>query len=67
MLCLYFTGYGLGRFLVEGLRSDSLYVLPGLRVSQVLSLVLIIIGVILWFVVVNNNKTEKNYAGKYKV
>ncbi len=38
---LYFAGYGLGRFLIEGLRTDQLLI-PGtyVAVSQVLSLVL---------------------------
>lgn len=48
LLCLYFSGYGAGRFLIEGLRTDSLYIFPGLRVSQVLSLVLVVAGFLLW-------------------
>lgn len=48
LLCLYFSGYGAGRFLIEGLRTDSLYIFPGLRVSQVLSLVLMVAGFLLW-------------------
>lgn len=48
LVCLYFVGYGLGRFLIEGLRTDSLYLFPGLRISQLLSLVLVIAGAILW-------------------
>lgn len=39
--CSYFIYYGLGRFWIESLRMDSLYFL-GLRVSQWLSLILII-------------------------
>ena len=38
-------GYGTIRLFVEGLRSDSLYLLPGIRVSQVLSGCLIILGI----------------------
>lgn len=49
LLCLYFIGYGLGRFLIEGLRTDSLYIFPGLRVSQILSLILMVVGFILWY------------------
>ena len=52
LLCLYFVGYGLGRFWIEGLRTDSLFVLPGLKVSQLLSLLLIMICVVIWFAVV---------------
>ena len=40
---LYFLLYGLGRFWIEGLRTDSLYIgNTGIRVSQALSLVLVI-------------------------
>ena len=49
--CAYFIFYGIGRFFIEGLRSDSLYFLKDLlgeviRVSQVLSLLLIALGVV---------------------
>lgn len=43
LLCLYLISYGLGRFLIEGLRTDRLYIFPGLRVSQILSLICILI------------------------
>lgn len=39
---------GLGRFLIEGLRTDSLYIISGIRVSQVLSLFLICGGILLY-------------------
>ena len=44
LLPMYMIGYGTIRFFVEGLRTDSLFLIPGLRVSQLLSLVLIVIG-----------------------
>ena len=41
---LYFFWYGLGRAWIEGLRSDSLYIgSTGIRVSQLLSLVLVVL------------------------
>ena len=46
-LCLlYFAGYGLGRFVIEGIRTDTLF-LPGttLPVSQVLSLLMMVFAV----------------------
>ena len=48
--CAYLIFYGIGRFFIEGLRSDSLYFLKDLlgeviRVSQVLSLILIALGI----------------------
>jgi len=47
LLATYFVGYGIGRFLIEGLRTDSLYLLPGIRVSQMLSLVLAVAGILM--------------------
>lgn len=38
----YVTWYSFGRFFVEGMRTDSLYFFGELRVSQVLSLVLLL-------------------------
>lgn len=44
----YFIWYGIGRAIIEGLRSDSLYIgNSGIRVSQLLSVILIIIGLVL--------------------
>lgn len=40
----YLIWYGIGRFFIEGLRTDSLYLGP-IRVSQLLSLVLVIVGI----------------------
>ncbi|WP_138158816.1 prolipoprotein diacylglyceryl transferase [Peptoniphilus catoniae] len=42
----YMILYGLGRFFIEGLRTDSLYIGP-FRVSQLVSLVFVFVGVIL--------------------
>lgn len=56
--CIY---YGIGRFWIEGLRMDSLY--WGIfRVSQLLSLLLVLIGVGLMLVIIikNRRKNEKN-------
>lgn len=41
----YLIWYGIGRFFIEGLRTDSLY-LGIFRISQIVSIVIIIIGVI---------------------
>lgn len=46
---LYLILYGILRFFVEGLRTDSLYFL-GFRVSQLVSIVLVITGLIIYFV-----------------
>ena len=44
-ISFYLCWYGVGRFVIEGLRSDSLY-LGQFRISQIVSLILIIIGII---------------------
>ena len=41
----YFIWYGLGRLFIEGIRTDSLY-LGKFRVSQIVSIILIIIGIV---------------------
>ena len=44
-ISFYLMWYGLGRFFIEGLRSDSLY-LGTLKISQIVSAILFLIGVI---------------------
>lgn len=41
----YLIWYGIGRFFIEGLRSDSLYFYD-FRISQIVSIIIIIIGII---------------------
>ena len=46
-LCVYMIGYGIVRFLIEGLRTDSLYIgNTNIRTSQLLSLILVFFGLI---------------------
>lgn len=45
---LYMVGYGIGRFFIEGLRTDSLW-LGNIRISQLVSLALVGLGVWLYF------------------
>ena len=44
LLFVYLSAYSIGRFFIEGLRTDSLMFL-GLRIAQVISLISLIIGV----------------------
>ena len=44
IFCRYMIWYGVGRAMIEGLRADSLYIGP-LRVSQILSLCLVVAGI----------------------
>ena len=55
---LYLLGYGMLRFFVEGLRTDSLYWGP-LRTAQVISLVFILLGLVLFFI--SNKKNLPPY------
>ena len=62
---MYLVWYGFERTIVEGLRTDSLY-LPfqvfgaDIRVSQVLSAVIFIIGIV--FLIINRKKEDSFYA-----
>lgn len=64
---LYITWYGLGRFWIEGLRSDSLYLFgTGLRVSQCVAGASVIVGVVLLVCgyVKLRKKSAENASGK---
>ena len=52
--------YGFERMLVEGLRTDSLYLVKPIRVSQLLSAILMIVGIALLFDI---KRRQKNIAG----
>ena len=65
MLAMYFIGYGCIRFFIEGLRADSLYLVPGVRVSQLLSAVLVVVGIIIAIKIKNGRLKSKPYSGKY--
>lgn len=58
--CMYLSWYGIGRFFIEALRTDSLYI-PGteLRISQVVGMACFVIfgALLVWGFI---------YAGKYK-
>ena len=54
----YFIWYGIGRFFIEGLRTDSLYI-GSIRVSQLVSIILIMIGIIgIIKIFIKNNKNK---------
>ena len=53
---LYLISYGVGRFIIEGLRTDSLYI-GVFRVSQIVALICIIAGVA--FIVHNFRKSNR--------
>lgn len=57
ILVYYITLYSLGRFFIEGLRTDSLMIGP-LRMAQVISLVGVIGGIIVHIYLSKRNKTN---------
>lgn len=65
LLASYFIGYGMGRFWIEGLRTDSLYLIQWLKVSQALSLILIIVGILMFVFRERLFKEHLEYEGKY--
>jgi len=65
LLSSYFVGYGIGRFLIEGLRTDSLYIVPGIRVSQILSLLLVVAGIVALMLIYSDVLKTPGYEGKY--
>ena len=61
---MYLVWYGFERMLVEGLRHDSLYLWnTGIRVSQVLSAIIMVIGIIM---LIKNIKREDPFYANYR-
>lgn len=58
---LYFGGYGIGRFIIEGIRTDTLFI-PGtiIAVSQVLSLLMVLFAVVTDIIVRMRLKYQKD-------
>lgn len=46
----YVLWYSVGRFFIEGMRTDSLWIGEWIRVSQALSLALFIGAIVVWFI-----------------
>ncbi|WP_422122748.1 prolipoprotein diacylglyceryl transferase [Planococcus sp. X10-3] len=57
MFFFYMIWYSVGRYFIEGMRTDSLYVVGDLRTAQLVSILLIIIGVAL---IIYRRATLKN-------
>ena len=59
-VAFYFIWYGIGRFFIEGLRTDSL-MLGDFRVAQLISIGLIITGIIIMVVKSRGSKLKNRY------
>lgn len=61
LFCCYLLWYGLGRFWIEGLRTDSLYLFhTGIRVSQLVALLCVVItlGILFYQLVIRPNRAK---------
>ena len=64
ILLMYLAGYGFGRFFIEGIRTDQLYIWgTGLAVSQVLSAILFIVATVL--IIVFRTKAIRSGEAKH--
>lgn len=59
--CLYLIWYSIGRFFVEGMRTDSLMLTSDIRVAQVMSIILILVGITIMIV-----RRVKYHSPRYK-
>ncbi|RIL38963.1 prolipoprotein diacylglyceryl transferase [Staphylococcus equorum] len=59
--CLYLIWYSIGRFFVEGMRTDSLMLTSDIRVAQLMSIILIIVGIVIMII-----RRVKYNATRYK-
>ena len=74
LTCCYFLWYGLGRFWIEGLRADSLYLFnftlfgERVRVSQALSLVLILVsaGILIYQLRIRRARAEDLWVNRQR-
>ena len=57
MIAVYGIVYGIGRFFIEGMRTDSLYI-GGIRVSQIVSLIFIALGIYIY--IIKGKKIDKS-------
>ncbi|MBS4208400.1 prolipoprotein diacylglyceryl transferase [Bacillus sp. FJAT-50079] len=57
----YVIWYSIGRFFIEGLRTDSLMLTSSLRIAQVISLILIFGALALWFYRKKTGLASKKY------
>lgn len=64
MLTLYLGGYGLGRFWIEGMRTDSLMIgATGIRVSQVLAIAIVAAAAVYYILRYRKDKMQKVETG----
>lgn len=57
---IYLVWYGIGRFLIEGLRTDSLMIY-GFKQAQVISILMIVVGIIIFIIKGKGSKLDNQY------
>ena len=57
---LYLIWYGIVRFFIEGLRTDSL-MFGELKIAQIVSLIMVVVGITMYFVLNRGSKLENRY------
>ncbi|EGQ20252.1 prolipoprotein diacylglyceryl transferase [Sporosarcina newyorkensis 2681] len=62
----YVIWYSIGRFFIEGMRTDSLYVIGSLRAAQLVSVAGVIIGITIWLYRRYVMKVNENYEDGQK-
>lgn len=63
-LAFYLIWYGTGRFFIEGLRTDSLYLYGSIRVSQVVAILCVVLGIGVILYIEKNKKRKNTLADK---
>ena len=66
MSCFYLVWYGVGRFFIEGMRMDSL-MLGGLKMAQIVSIIMIIAGVVMFFILNRGSRFDNRYNDEENV
>jgi len=56
----YFMLYSLGRFFIEGMRSDNIYSVFGFHIAQFVSLIMFFAGAIGFYIVIKRNNSLKD-------
>ncbi|MDL4839279.1 prolipoprotein diacylglyceryl transferase [Aquibacillus rhizosphaerae] len=60
----YVIWYSIGRYFIEGMRTDSLYIIGNLRTAQVISIILVVIGIAIIIYRRKSGQADKKYNGK---
>ena len=66
IFCAYTAWYGLGRAIIETVRTDSLYIVGTLKFSVFVGIVAFVVGIILAFVLYKKSQREENELSEYK-